>query len=185
MSKIGKKPVQIPEGVETEIQGQEIVAKGPKGELSMRVYPQIKIEKKENQILLKAISNSKMTRSMYGLSRNLINNMIEGVSQGFKKQLELQGLGYRAALSQDDNKQKLVLSIGFSHTVEVLAPEGISFSVVKNIITIEGIDKQLVGETAAKIRALRKPEPYKGKGIRYVGEVVKLKPGKAVIKTGA
>lgn len=183
MSKIGTKPIIIPDNIEVEIQGREIKAKGPKGELTLKVHPRINMVKKDNQILVSRTSESKTSRALHGLFRNLINNIIEGVNQGFKKQLELKGLGYKAVVNQEGEKQKLVLNIGFSHSVEVVAPEGILFSVTKNIITIEGIDKQLIGETAAKIRALRPPEPYKGKGIRYLGEVVRKKAGKAVAKS--
>jgi large subunit ribosomal protein L6 len=188
VSKIGKKPINIPEGIEVEIEGQEIKVSGPKGELSLKIPSQIKVEKREKEgreaVVVSAPSRSKTSKSLFGLYRSLINNMIEGTQGGFKKQLELSGLGFRAVLaSTPEGKQKLILSLGFSHPVEVEAPEGISFSVVKNIITIEGIDKQLVGETASRIRAIKPPEPYKGKGIRYVGEIVKRKPGKAIIKT--
>jgi large subunit ribosomal protein L6 len=187
VSKIGKKPINIPEGVEVKIKTQEIEVSGPKGELALKIPPQIKFEKKQKEdrevIMISMSSQQKALKSLVGLYRSLINNMIEGAEKGFQKQLELSGLGFRATLaSTPEGKQKLVLALGYSHPVEVEAPEGISFSITKNIITIEGIDKQLVGETAAKIRALRPPEPYKGKGIRYLKEAIKRKPGKAVIK---
>lgn len=184
MSKIGKKPIQIPDGVTVEILGSEIKAKGLKGENSLKIHPNIKVKKIENQIFVERVSDSENDKALHGLYRNLINNIIEGVSKGFKKQLEIHGLGMRASLEEKEGKQKLILSLGFSHPVEVEAPKGISFSVTRNVITVEGIDKQLVGETAAKIRSLKKPEPYKGKGIRYVGEIVRRKSGKASVKTG-
>ncbi|MCX6806789.1 MAG: 50S ribosomal protein L6 [Candidatus Berkelbacteria bacterium] len=184
MSRIGKKPVTVPENVQIQIENHDIKVKGPKGELALEVHPKIKVEQKDNQIIVSRVSDSKSSRSLHGLFRNLIYNMIIGVCDGYKKELELKGVGYRAALGQTEGgKQKLTLSIGFSHTVDVVAEEGINFNVNKNIITIEGIDKHLVGQTAAKIRSLRPPEPYKGKGIRYVGEVVRKKVGKAVVKT--
>jgi len=184
MSKIGKRSIIIPEGVTVDIHGQKIEAKGPKGQTGLRFPSEIILTKTENEIIVKRISNSKSSKALQGLYRNLINNIVIGVSQGFKKQLAISGLGFRAALSQGEGgKQKLVLSVGFSHPVEVEAPEGIGFSVAKNIITIEGIDKQLVGEVAAKIRSLKKPEPYKGKGIKYVDETIRRKPGKAVVKS--
>lgn len=182
MSKIGKRPIKVPENVEVEIQEDKLRVKGPKGELYLKLHPQIKVEKREDHLLIKRGTESKQAKSLHGLFRNLINNLIIGVTEGYKKQLELIGLGFRASLAEEGGKQKLVLSLGFSHPLEVSTPEGIFFSITKNIITIEGIDKQLVGETAAKIRALKPPEPYKGKGIRYVGEVVRRKPGKAVVK---
>lgn len=183
MSKIGKKPITIPENVEIKIEGQNVHTKGQKGELCLELPRKIKISKKENKIFITSEGNSVYSKAIHGLYRSLVNNLVIGVNDGYKKQLQLHGLGYRVALAQNCQKQKLNLSIGFSHQVEVLAPEGITFSVNKNTIDIEGIDKQLVGETAAKIRALRPPEPYKGKGIRYIDEIVHKKPGKAVVKT--
>lgn len=183
MSKIGKKPIIIPENIEINIDGNLISAKGPKGEQSLKIHPRVDIEKKENQIIVSIKSNSKYIRAMHGLYRNLIANVIIGVEKGFSKQLQLQGLGYRATLASEGDKQKLTLFLGFSHSIDFPAPAGIKFNVQKNIITIEGIDKQLVGETAAKIRALRPPEPYKGKGVRYIDEIVKRKQGKQVAKT--
>ena len=184
MSKIGKKPIIIPEGVSVKIDGQEVCATGPKGELKIKIRSQIKIDQKDNKIILQSTSNAKPVRALFGLFRSLVNNMVIGVKDGYKKSLQLHGLGYRVAMqATDDNKQKLVLQVGFSHTVEFVAPEGIKFSVNKNTIDIEGIDKQLVGETAATIRKIRPPEPYKGKGIRYSDEIVKKKQGKAVAKT--
>jgi len=184
MSKIGKRPIIVPETVNAKIREQVIEVEGPKGQLSIKFPHQIKVAMTKNQIIVKRISESKSSKMLQGLYRNLINNLILGVSQGFKKQLVLSGLGYKAALEQGiNNKQKLILSVGFSHPIEIEAPEGINFTVAKNIITIEGIDKQIVGELAAKIRNFKKPEPYKGKGIRYLDEVVRRKPGKAVVKT--
>lgn len=174
MSRIGKKPIKIPEGVELKIEGQEVKAKGPKGELSLKVKPEIKLELKDKALNLKIDKQDKQTRAFWGLFRSLINNAVLGVTKGFEKQLEIQGVGYRANLQGD----KLVLELGFSHNIEIEKPKDIEFKVEKNIITISGIDKQLVGQKAAEIRALRPAEPYKGKGIRYVGEEVRRKVGK-------
>jgi len=187
MSKIGRRPITIPEDVTVEMHKQEIEAKGPRGNASIHIPLDLKVAKTGDKIFVEENSSSKFAKALQGLYRNLINNMLIGVGQGFKKQLVISGLGFRATLSQGEaGKQKLVLSIGFSHPVEVEAPEGISFSVSKNIITIEGIEKQLVGEIAAKIRSLKKAEPYKGKGIRYVDEIIRRKAGKAAVtKTGA
>lgn len=181
MSRIGKKPIQIPEGVEVSMQDEEITVKGPKGELKRNLRSEVKVEKKDNQIIVSLKENSpagrKNSKSFWGLSRTLIFNMIEGVLKGHQKQLEIQGVGYRANLEGED----LVLQVGFSHPVNIKKPEGINFAVEKNIITISGIEKELVGQVAAKIREVRKPEPYKGKGIRYVGEHVRRKVGKKAV----
>lgn len=186
MSKIGQKPIQIPENVSVEIASNEIKAIGPKGELSLKIHPRIKVMQKENQIAVTRDSDTKLSKSLHGLYRSLVYNLIQGVAEGYKKELELKGVGYRATVADEAGKQKLVLTLGYSHPIEVMAPDGINFTVTKNIILISGIDKQLVGETAAKVRNFRRPEPYKGKGIRYVGEIVRRKPGKTVVKaTGA
>lgn len=182
MSKIGKKPIQIKEGTEVEIEGQNIKVKGEKGELFLKVRPEIRLIKKEGKIFVERTSDSKMAKSLHGLYRTLISNLIEGVSQGFQKQLQIHGLGFRATLQGEGEEQKLILQVGFSHPIEIKAPEGISFSISKNIITVSGIDKELVGRVAALIRKVKLPEPYKGKGIRYIDEVVRRKPGKAVVK---
>ncbi len=177
MSRIGKKPILIPTGVEIKINNNEVIVKGPKGELKRIVRPEIKVEIKENQIIVSPKKETKKTKAFWGLERTLIFNMIEGVTKGYEKKLELQGVGYRAEMQGED----LVLKVGFSHPVLVKKPEGIKFSVDKNIITVAGIDKEKVGQIAAKIRKIRPPEPYKGKGIRYEGEEVRRKVGKKAI----
>lgn len=177
MSRIGRKPILIPEGVEVKIEDNVVMVKGPKGELKREIRPEVKIEKKDNQILVVPAKETKKTRAFWGLFRTLIFNMIEGVKEGYEKKLELQGIGYKANLEGED----LLLNVGYSHPVKIKKPEGIIFSVEKNIITISGIDKELVGQTAAKIRKVRKPEPYKGKGIRYFGEEVRRKVGKKTV----
>jgi large subunit ribosomal protein L6 len=175
MSKIGRQPIPIPEGVEVKIEDHTITVKGPKGELSFSFHPAIKVVSTDNEI--KVSQGTKEAKALWGTTRALIFNMVKGVTEGFKKQLEIHGVGYKAEV-QD---KKLILSVGFTHPVEILAPEGIEFKVEKNIITVSGIDKQLVGQIAAKIRAVKPPEPYKGKGIRYLGEHVRIKPGKKAV----
>jgi len=180
MSRIGKQPIQIPEGVEVKISGQSILVKGPKGELNQLIVPEIKAELKERELFFTPVKKTKNTPALWELTRALAANMVKGVTQGFEKKLEIEGVGYRASLEGNE----LVLSLGFSHPVKIETPLGIEFKVEKNIITVTGFDKQLVGEVAAKIRAKRKPEPYKGKGIRYSGEVVRRKAGKKAVATG-
>lgn len=178
MSRIGKQPISIPDGVTIDIKNGAVTVKGSKGTLHFSPHPRMEIKMDGKTIVVSRKGNEILDRSLHGLTRTLINNMIDGVSKGFTKQLEIQGVGYRAAVQG----KKLQLSLGFSHQVDFPAPEGISFEIdkeKKNIITISGIDKVLVGQVAANLRALRKPEPYKGKGIRYVGEVVRRKAGKA------
>ena len=178
MSRIGKVPITIPKGVKVELNNKNIKISGERGTLESSFHPDMQVKIEEGKIFVSRPSENKFHRSLHGLSRTLINNMVEGVSSGFEKILEIQGLGYRAALEGG----KMVLQVGYSHPIEVDTPKGIEFEVEKQkIIKIKGIDKQLVGETAAKIRSLRKPEPYKGKGIRYIDEVVRRKVG----KTGA
>lgn len=172
MSRIGKKPIEIPAGVEVKVTGQHISVKGPKGELSLEVRPEVKVEVKDGKILV-TIQNDE-ARAFWGLTRALIANMVQGSVKSFEKKLEIVGVGNKAAMEG----QTLVLSVGFSHPVKMPAPQGITFSVDKNIITVSGSDKGLVGQTAAQIRKVRPPEPYKGKGIRYSGEQIKLKEGK-------
>jgi len=178
MSRIGKQPVIIPEKVDVKINGDFIEVSGPKGKLSERLVPDtdVKIEELDGvkQILVSVSDPEiKTLRSRWGLQRNLINNMILGVTNGFEKKLEINGVGYKAELKGD----KLILNVGFSHQVEYKLPEGISGLVEKNVITISGIDKQLVGQVTAEIRDVKKPEPYKGKGIKYIDEVIKRKKG--------
>jgi len=177
MSRIGKKPILIPDGVEVKVDGSKVVVKGSKGELQRDFYPGVKIELKEKEINISIEGENKRLKSLWGLSRTLIFNMIEGVSKGHEKKLEIQGVGYKANMEGEN----LVLIVGFSHPVKIDKQEGISFTVEKNIITISGIDKELVGQIAAKIRKVRKPEPYKGKGIRYLGEIVRKKVGKKAV----
>lgn len=177
MSKIGKQPIAIPDGVEVKVDGSFVVVKGPKGELSKEFPSGINIEIKDKEIIVSPGEQNKKISALWGLSRALLFNLIKGVTDGFEKKLEIEGVGYRANLQGD----KLVLSLGFSHPVEVAVPTGLKFSVEKNVIIISGFDKELVGQTAAKIRAFKKPEPYKGKGIRYQGEVVRRKAGKKAV----
>jgi len=179
MSRIGKKPIKIPEGVEVKIEGDLIVVKGPKGELKNQIRPEIKIEAKDRQIEFKPKIFNKGMPALWGTYRSLIFNMMEGVTKGFEKIMEIEGVGYRAILEGKD----LVLNLGYSHPLKIKAPQGIEFKVEKNIITISGIDKQSVGQVAAEIRSARKPEPYKGKGIRYLGEIIRRKAGKKVVTT--
>lgn len=174
MSRLGKKPIEIPEGVEVKIEGQKVVIKGPKGELQREVRPEIGIEVKEGKILVSPQIETKRTKAFWGLTRTLLLNMTKGVTEGYEKKLEIEGLGFKASLEGDI----LVLEVGFSHSVKIKPPEGIKFSVEKNIITVSGINKELVGQIAAKIRKVKPPEPYKGKGIRYLGEVIRRKVGK-------
>jgi large subunit ribosomal protein L6 len=174
MSRIGKKPIIIPKEVDLKIEGQEVKVKGPKGELSLEVKPEVKLEFEDNKLTLKIEKQNEQVRAYWGLFRALINNAVLGVTNGFTKKLEIQGVGYRAKLEDD----KMILELGFSHSIEFEKPENIDFIIEKNIITISGIDKQAVGQTAAEIRDLRPPEPYKGKGIRYLGEEVRKKAGK-------
>ena len=175
MSRIGKLPVSLSEGVKVSVSDGVIKVEGSKGHLERRLPRVIEVEVKENEVLVKPKSKTKTTRAIHGTWRSLIKNMIKGVSEGWQKKLELVGTGYRA----ETTGQELTLTIGFSHPVKMEAPGGITFSVEKNIVTVEGIDKELVGKVADKIRAIRPPEPYKGKGIKYIDEVVRRKPGKA------
>ena len=179
MSRVGKKPIEIPKGVEVKVEGSEVIGKGPKGELSQSFRPEIKVELREEKIFVLPQMETKKTKALWGLTRALIANLIFGVTEGYEKKLEIQGLGYRASIEGED----LILQIGFTHPVKIKAPGGIKFSVEKNIITVSGIDKELVGQIAAKIRKVRKPEPYKGKGIRYQGEVIRRKAGKKAATT--
>ncbi len=176
MSRIGKKLIIIPEGVEIKIKEQTVTVKGPKGELQRKVRPEIKVEQRNGQILVTPQKMTKKTNAFWGLERTLIFNMLQGVTKEYEKKLQLEGVGYKVNLEGED----LVLNVGFSHQVLIKKPEGIKFLVEKNIITVLGINKELVGQIAAKIRKVRPPEPYKGKGIRYFGEKVRRKTGKKV-----
>jgi large subunit ribosomal protein L6 len=175
MSKIGKQPIELPEGVTAELGRKKIRVSGPKGTLEKILPKELQVLVDDRRIILKKVSDSKLAIMLYGTFRSLIFNMVKGVVEGWRKQLELVGTGYRA----DVVNGKLVMNVGFSHPVEINPPEGISFKVEKNIISVEGIDKEKVGQIAAKIRAVRPPEPYKGKGIKYVDEVIRRKAGKA------
>jgi large subunit ribosomal protein L6 len=175
MSRIGKKPIAVPAGVTITIDGQTVKVKGPKGELAWTVTEEIEVKQEGAELVLTPRDDSTRSKSMWGLSRTLVGNMVEGVSKGFEQNLELVGVGYRAAV----NGKVLNLQLGFSHDINIDPPEGISFSSGKQTeIKIIGIDKQAVGEVAAKIRRIRPPEPYKGKGVRYAGEKVRRKEGK-------
>jgi large subunit ribosomal protein L6 len=177
VSRIGRSPIPVPEGVEVNIAGQSVTVKGPKGELCREFNPQMTITLQEGRLSVARSSEEGPVRALHGLTRALLANMVEGVSTGFRKSLEIVGVGYRAQVQGDD----LILQVGHSHPVRYVSPEGITLVVEQGnrIIHVDGADKELVGEVAAKIRAVRKPEPYKGKGIRYVGERVRRKAGKA------
>ncbi len=175
MSRIGKKPISLPNGVELTVDGQLVTVKGPKGTLSLTVHPEMTIKFEDNTLEVERPSESKSHRTMHGTTRALLNNLVVGVTEGFKKQLVMKGVGYRAQLQG----KKLVILAGYSHPVEMEVPEGLTVEVPKNTeIHVIGIDKQLVGEFAANIRGVRPPEPYLGKGIRYVDEYVRRKEGK-------
>lgn len=173
MSRIGKKPINIPDNVKVNIEGDIIKVKGIGGELSHNIHPDISAEVADKEILV-FMKKKNGNSALWGLTRAIIANLVTGVNEGFKKRLEIEGVGYRAQISEN----KLVLNLGFSHPIELDIPEGISVSLDGNAIEVSGIDKQLVGQTAAKIRALKKPEPYKGKGIHYQGEHIRRKVGK-------
>lgn len=176
MSRIGRKPIPIPEGVEVSIDGNEVQVKGPKGELKKTFHPDMKITVEDRQIVVRRPSNSKLHCSLHGLTRTLIANMIEGVSKGFEKGLEISGVGYRVQKKGNG----IILQLRFTHPVEYYPPPGITLEVEgTTTIRVRGIDKQLVGQVAAEIRRISPPDPYKGKGIRYIGEELRLKPGKA------
>ncbi|MFB0526797.1 MAG: 50S ribosomal protein L6 [bacterium] len=183
MSRIGKKPIAVPEGVEVKISGDLVEVTGPLGKLSQKLYPKIKVTKRDGQIFVERPSNSKYHRSLHGLARSLINNLIIGVTKGFRKELIITGMGYRAQVEG----RVLNLQLGFSNPIKFPLPEGIEVKVEKQTqILVSGIDKQLVGEVSAKIRRFRLPEPYKGKGIRYIDEHIKRKVGKAAaVSAGA
>ena len=176
MSRIGRLPIDVPAGVTVSIDGQAVAVKGPKGELGLTVAQPIAVELKEGQVLVTRPDDERLSRSLHGLTRTLINNNIIGVTQGYTKGLEVVGTGYRVA----QKGSSVEFALGFSHPVLIDPPAGISFEVEgNNKLTVRGIDKQAVGEVAANIRKLRKPEPYKGKGVRYAGEQIRRKVGKA------
>ena len=176
MSRIGRLPIDIPAGVTITVEGQDVAVKGPKGELSLTVARPIEVKVEEGQVLVTRPDDERESRSLHGLTRTLINNNIIGVTQGYTKGLEVVGTGYRVA----QKGSSIEFALGYSHPITVDPPAGISFEVEGNTkLTVRGIDKQAVGEVAANIRKLRKPEPYKGKGVRYAGEVVRRKAGKS------
>ena len=176
MSRIGRLPIAVPSGVDVTIAGRELTVKGPKGTLSRTLHPDMKISQEDGTIVVARPTEQKTHKQLHGLTRTLVNNMVVGVTDGYRKGLEITGVGYRAAL----NGRKLQLNLGYSHPIEIDPPEGISFEVeTPTRLAVVGIDKELVGQIAAKVRSTRKPEPYKGKGVRYSGEVVRRKAGKA------
>jgi len=175
MSRIGRLPITIPAGVDVTIDGARVSVKGPKGQLEHMMPAPITATLEEGQVIVARPDDERESRSLHGLTRTLIGNMVEGVTEGFSKQLEVIGTGYRVQAKGQD----LEFALGYSHPVPVKCPEGISFGVEGNKVTVTGIDKQKVGETAANIRKLRRPDPYKGKGVRYAGEQIRRKAGKA------
>ena len=179
MSRIGRLPVTVPKGVKVAIDGDTVTVTGPKGELRRTFSPEMAITQEDGMLVVKRPSDAQQHRSLHGLSRTLLSNMVEGVSKGYEKGLEIVGVGFRAEKTGDT----LVLRVGYSHTVEVVPEKGITFTIESPTkLKVSGIDKEQVGQVAAKIRAVKKPDAYKGKGIRYAGEKIKLKPGKAVGK---
>jgi len=176
LSRVGRKPVPIPAGVEVTVEGQLVRVKGPRGTLEREFHPDMRISLKDRSLIVERPSDEPFHRALHGLTRVLLANMVTGVTQGFEKSLQLEGVGYRAGKSGN----KLVLTVGYSHPVEIEPPPGIDFDVpAPNRIVVRGADKELVGQVAARVRAVRPPEPYKGKGIMYVGERIRRKAGKA------
>jgi len=183
MSRVGKKPVPIPSGVEFKVNGSRVDVKGPKGQLSRDMHPNMQIDFKDNEVTVTRPTNDRLDRSLHGLTRTLINNMVLGVSTGYSKQLNIVGVGYKVAVKG----KGLELNLGHSHAINYPAPKGIDFEVdgKKNTIVVKGINKELVGQTAAEIRGLRPPEPYKGKGVMYSTERIIRKAGKAAVGKGS
>ena len=176
MSRIGRAPVTVPSGVEVSLSGRTITVKGPKGTLSRVIPGEIEVEQSEGSLVFTRPNDERQNRAQHGLARSLVNNMVVGVTEGFRKQLDIVGVGYRA---EAQGPNALRLSLGFSHPVNIAAPDGITFEVpVPTQVIVSGIDKEVVGQVAADIRSIRKPEPYKGKGVRYAGERVLRKAGK-------
>jgi large subunit ribosomal protein L6 len=176
MSRIGRLPITVPSNVDVTIDGRQVTVTGPKGTLSRVLHPDMSVAQEDGTIVVTRPTEQKTHKQLHGLTRTLVNNMVVGVTDGYRKGLEITGVGYRAAL----NGKKLTLNLGYSHPVEIDPPEGISFEVENPTrLAVVGIDKELVGQIAAKVRSTRKPEPYKGKGVRYAGEVVRRKAGKA------
>jgi len=181
MSKIGKKPIEIPEGVTITVEEQAVKVKGPKGELSLKLPKEVELKLNGRQLLVLPVGKSKKAPALWGTIRAVVANMVAGVEKGFEKKLEIEGIGFKAQIQDND----LILNLGFSHPVIFKPPEGINISVEKNTVIVSGISLELVGQTAANIRALKKPEPYKGKGIRYAGEIIRRKAGKKITGTTA
>jgi large subunit ribosomal protein L6 len=176
MSRIGRLPIPVPTGVDVTISGRTVTVKGPKGELSRELHPDIMVKRQDGELLVTRPTEQKLHKQLHGLTRTLVNNMVVGVTAGYRKGLEITGVGYRAALVG----RKLQLSLGYSHQVEIDPPDGVTFEVeTPTRLAVVGIDKELVGQLAARVRSTRKPEPYKGKGVRYAGERVRRKAGKA------
>jgi large subunit ribosomal protein L6 len=176
MSRIGRLPIAVPSTVDVTIEGRQVTVKGPKGTLSRQLHPDISVRRDEDNLVVTRPTEQKTHKQLHGLTRTLVNNMVVGVTDGYRKGLEITGVGYRAAL----NGGKLTLNLGYSHPVEIDPPEGITFELENPTrLAVVGIDKELVGQIAAKVRSTRKPEPYKGKGVRYAGEHVRRKAGKA------
>jgi large subunit ribosomal protein L6 len=176
MSRIGRLPIAVPSGVDVTIDGRQLTVKGPKGTLSRELHPDIAVTREDGTLVVTRPTEQKLHKQLHGLTRTLVNNMVVGVTDGYRKGLEITGVGYRAAL----NGKRLTLNLGYSHPVEIDPPDGISFEVENPTrLAVVGIDKELVGQVAAQVRATRKPEPYKGKGVRYAGERVRRKAGKA------
>jgi large subunit ribosomal protein L6 len=176
MSRIGRLPITVPSGVDVTIDGRNVTVTGPKGSLSRSLHPDMTVSREDGTIVVTRPTEQKTHKQLHGLTRTLVNNMVVGVTDGYRKGLEITGVGYRAAL----NGRKLTLNLGYSHQIEIDPPDGISFEVENPTrLAVVGIDKELVGQIAAKVRATRKPEPYKGKGVRYAGEYIRRKAGKA------
>tara|TARA_B100001971_G_scaffold214585_1_gene252829 strand:- start:43945 stop:44484 length:540 start_codon:yes stop_codon:yes gene_type:complete len=174
MSRIGKQPVVVPDKVTVTIADRKVVVKGPKGELDLTHHEGVSVAQEDKSIVVKPVDESQKNRALWGLTRTLVSNMVEGVTNGFTKNLEFNGVGYKAAVSGNT----ITLNLGYSHPIEYELPEGVAAKVTKNVIEVSGINKELVGFTAAKIRSFRKPEPYKGKGVKYADEVIIRKAGK-------
>jgi large subunit ribosomal protein L6 len=176
MSRIGRLPIAVPSGVDVKIEGREVTIKGPKGELKRELHPDMTVVREDGSIVVSRPTEQKHHKQLHGLTRTLVNNMVVGVTTGYRKPLEITGVGYRASLVG----RKLQLNLGYSHPIEIEPPAGVSFEVENPTrLTVVGIDKELVGQIAARVRSTRKPEPYKGKGVRYAGERIRRKAGKA------
>jgi large subunit ribosomal protein L6 len=176
MSRIGRLPIAVPSGVDVTIEGRKVTVKGPKGSLSRELHPDMSISREDDTLVVTRPTEQKTHKQLHGLTRSLVNNMVVGVTDGYRKGLEITGVGYRAV----KQGEKLVLSLGYSHQIEIEPPQGITFELENPTrLAVVGIDKELVGEIAAKVRSTRKPEPYKGKGVRYAGEQIRRKAGKA------